>query len=225
MPPYLNTDHQRSERGPVLLRRVLQTGLFTALAAGALLLSGCGKEEPEYYETETVQAPPAAQHAPPAPPAMPPVNATDQPATGETAFTFELPEGWSQVPASSMVIMAFEAGTPPEQVGSVQVSAFPGDVGGQLANLNRWRRQVGLGPVDPTAAAGFITDLEVSGIASWQVDLTGPDGMGPDGSAVRMVVTAVPHAGQTWFFKLMGPEGAVAAQKDSYGAFLQTVKF
>ncbi len=189
------------------------------------LLSGCSKDEPEYYETDTVQSQPAAPAAQPTQPAMPAVNAAQQPAAGGPGFTFQLPEGWSQKPPSSMVIMALQAGSPPDQVADVSVSAFPGDVGGQLANLNRWRRQVGLGPVDPAAAPDFITDLDVSGIASWQVDLTGPEGMGQDGTAVRMIVTAVPNAGQTWFFKLMGPEASVGAQKDKYEAFLQTVKF
>ena len=196
--------------------------MTAALAAGILLFSGCGKEEPAYYETESVQPAPATQEVPAQMPSMP---ATQAPAPGNLAFTFSLPEGWSEKPPTSMVIMAFQAGNPPEQVADVSVSAFPGDVGGQLANLNRWRRQVGLGPVAPEAADGFITELEVSGIASWQVDLTGPDGMGPDGTAARMMVTAVPHNGQTWFFKMMGPQAAVEGQKAGYEAFLQSVTF
>jgi len=219
MPPYLSTDYKHSERGSFRFRKAFLAGLVPAVSFGLLGLSGCGKDEPEYYETETVQSQPAAQ---PVPPAM---TATQPAASSGPGFTFAMPEGWSQQEASSMVIMSMKAGVPPEQMADVQVSAFPGDVGGQLANLDRWRRQVGLGPVDPAAAAGFITAAEVSGIESWQVDLTGPEGMGPDGTSVRMIVTAVPYNGQTWFFKMVGAAGAVEGQMANYEAFLQTVTF
>jgi hypothetical protein len=35
----------------------------------------------------------------------------------------------------------------PDGKAEVTVSAFPGDTGGLLANLNRWRGQIGLEPV------------------------------------------------------------------------------
>ena len=35
---------------------------------------------------------------------------------------------------------------------SVNISFFPGDVGGTFANVNRWRAQMGLPPVDARQA-------------------------------------------------------------------------
>jgi len=219
MPPILNTDRQSIQRGLTPRRKVRLAAILATLTAGTLILSGCGESEPEYYETKDVQTPSSAQ------PVLTTAPVSQDPAAAGPGFSFAMPEGWSQQQPSSMIILAFQAGNPPEQVADVQVSAFPGDVGGQLANLNRWRRQVGLGPVDPEAASGFITAVEVSGIEAWQVDLTGPAGVTPDGSARRMVVSAVPHDGQTWFFKLVGAESAVESQKEQYAAFLQSIQF
>lgn len=124
-----------------------------------------------------------------------------------------------------MVLLAFQIGQPPETMADMAASAFPGDVGGQLANINRWRRQVGLGPVDPEAAKDFITELEVSGLPAWQVAFTGPLSASKIGEPVRMVVTAVFHDGKTWFFKLVGAESAVTSEAENYDAFLQSVRF
>ena len=124
-----------------------------------------------------------------------------------------------------MVLLAFQIGQPPETMADMAASAFPGDVGGQLANINRWRRQVGLGPIDPEAAEGFITELEVSGLPAWQVSFTGPLSASKIGEPVRMVVTAVFHDGRTWFFKLVGAESSVAGELQNYGAFIESVQF
>jgi hypothetical protein len=44
-------------------------------------------------------------------------------------------------------------------------------------------------------------------------------------SPARTLGAIVPHAGQTWYFKLTGPDAAVAAQEAAFREFLETVKF
>ena len=124
-----------------------------------------------------------------------------------------------------MVLLAFQTGSPPELMADMAVSAFPGDVGGQIANVNRWRRQVGLGPLAPDAATALIKPLAIAGIEAWQVDLTGPEGVTANGQAVRMVVSAVFHDGKTWFFKMVGPNSAVEGELVNYAAFIESVNF
>lgn len=143
---------------------------------------------------------------------------------GHQHFEYEKPADWAEKVPSSMILMAFQAGNPLELVADIQVSAFPGDVGGQLANVNRWRRQVGLGPVAPEALQDFITEMEISGHPAWQVDFTGID-TAQAGGPVRMVVSAVFVDENTWFFKLAGSESAVADELANYKAFLASVKF
>lgn len=124
-----------------------------------------------------------------------------------------------------MKLLSLAVGEPPEQISELSVSAFPGDVGGKLANVNRWRRQVGLGPISPDALDGFIAEKQISGMPAWEVDFAGPPGGGPGGGTARVVVRAVEHDGKTWFFKLAGSDAAISGQLEAYEAFLGSVAF
>jgi hypothetical protein len=74
--------------------------------------------------------------------AMPPAAGAPQ---------WEVPAGWQQQPPGSMVIGRFALGAQDAKA-EVTVSSFPGDTGGLVANVNRWRGQVGLEPVEDAAA-------------------------------------------------------------------------
>ena len=210
-----------------LSRRVNAAGRLAALvlvgAIPAAFLAGCGKGEPEYYEVKEVKEAPEAEaaehdhvHA------QMPAATEAQPGIG---IQYAIPEGWSEKVPGRMVLKSFQAGTPPEAVADVNISVFPGDVGGQLANVNRWRNQLGLPPVTEAELPALVTDLKVAGMDCWQVDLASAPEMAVHDTTARMVVTAIPHAGQTWFIKMMGIEGAVAGQLESYQAFIQSIRF
>ena len=94
----------------------------------------------------------------------------------------------------------------------LSVTRFGGPVGTLDANVTRWRRQLG----STDAAAVRPEAVTISGIAGELVELVGPEG------AIR--VASVPQGGQTWFFKLMGPADAVAADRDGLAAFLASVE-
>src|SRR5690349_3907522 len=67
------------------------------------------------------------------------------PAPAQAKVVWDTPEGWRAVIADQpMRVATFRAG--PGDGVEVSVTAFPGDVGGLLANVNRWRGQVGLAP-------------------------------------------------------------------------------
>ncbi len=63
-----------------------------------------------------------------------------------------VPSDWVAIAATAPVIGRYVL---PSQA-QVAISQFDGDIGSDLANLNRWRRQVGLPPVD-TASDMIIT--------------------------------------------------------------------
>ncbi len=202
---------------PITQKNRPSFSILLLTAFGLFALSGCGKNEPQYVEvtevtdtTETVQPHDHAAHA--------------EEAQG-IGITYAVPQGWTQKAPSRMVLAAFQAGQPPNTMADLSISAFPGDVGGQLANINRWRRQVGLGPIAPEAVGDFTSELQVGGVNAWQVSFTGPIEASKVGEPVRMVVTAVAHGGKTWFFKFMGGESAVADELDNYQAFLDSVSF
>jgi hypothetical protein len=99
----------------------------------------------------------------------------------------------------------------------VTVSAFPGDVGGTLANVNRWRGQLGCAPVEAAELPKFITSLDLRGAAATLVDITS------ENKQKRMMAIIAPRDGQTWFFKLLGDEPAVTDAKDAFVQFVKSV--
>lgn len=206
---------------PLKIKLSIRTVVLVPLI---VFLAGCGGSEPEYVEVESSSEP--------APVSQSMVHDPDHDhaahaGTGksELGFVYTVPEGWSEMPASSMKLLSLNAGEPPEQVAECSVSAFPGDVGGQLANINRWRRQVGIGPLAPEAADGFVEPVTISGMDGWQVDFTGPESAAGGGKAMRVRVSVIEHAGKSWFFKLMGPAPAVEEELEGYAAFIDSIQF
>lgn len=200
---------------------VFNACLIMASISLATLMGGCGKGEPEYVEVQEVAESPQNQTLPEGHSEH---DGHDH-GTPSSGFAFALPQGWVEVAPGNMVMKAFQTGTPPETVADVSVSSFPGDVGGQAANINRWRRQVGLPPLDPDSALALIKQVDISGMDGWQVTLTGPAGVAAGGEAIQMVVSAVSHGGKTWFFKMAGPASAVEGELESYAAFIDSITF
>jgi hypothetical protein len=123
------------------------------------------------------------------------------------------PPGWTVKKASAMRKGSYSVGGP-EGAGDISITAFPGDVGGNLANVNRWLGQLQLPPVSD--AASVLQPLESNGL-----HLLVFEGAN-QGS--RMIGVIVPQSGATWFFKFTGPDALVAREKPAFLDFLKTVK-
>lgn len=139
-------------------------------------------------------------------------------ATGES-LTWTAPETWKPKAASAMRKGSYSViGDGGEA--DMSITAFPGDVGGELANFNRWRNQLELPPLNESEMAEVVTRLDQNDLHLAVVEFVNHKGAKPQ----RIVGALVPYAGATWFFKLMGPEALVAREKPAFFAFLQTVK-
>jgi hypothetical protein len=136
-----------------------------------------------------------------------------------------VPRDWEEGKAAPMRRATFLVKSADGQSAEVAVSAFPGDVGGLLANVNRWRGQIGLGPVAPDEVASITSDVEVNGAKATVVDFQ-TDGT-PAGKShpQRMIVVTLPHAGNSWFFKMTGDAPLVGLQKEALLQFVKSVKF
>ncbi len=130
------------------------------------------------------------------------------------------PADWKPKVASAMRKASYTVGEEGTSGGDFAITAFPGDVGGDLANVNRWRGQLQLPPIIEAELASAITLVEVGGLTMHVVDLVGTAAEKPQ----RLLGAIVPHGGATWFFKLTGPEALVARKKPAYLEFLRTVK-
>jgi len=133
-------------------------------------------------------------------------------------ISWELPEGWKldDKPAP----MRFATILVPAEPKPLQltVSRFGGDAGGMLANINRWRGQIGLAPVSEEDLPKQIKDVETAGAKASVADMENPH------TKQRLIGVILPAGEQTWFFKLTGPSASVAPHKDKLTTFLKSVK-
>ena len=222
--------------------RFLPRSFPSAGAALAVLLTGCGKTEVQSYRVpkENAAALPSTMTtaAPAAPaagsgPVMEPVVAPTTPAAAPAGtmadtpvvtasgpgLSWTAPAGWSAKPLGAMRKGSF---TVPGEGGAsadLSITAFPGAVGGDLANVNRWRGQVGLAPIAEGELAASITSIKAIGLTVSLVDLPSADP-----AQTRILGAMVPYQGAMWFFKLTGPGALVGAAKPAFIDFLKTIK-
>ncbi len=105
----------------------------------------------------------------------------------------------------------------------VNVAAMGGEGGGLLANVNRWRGQIGLGAISENDLSQLAQSLDVSGGTATVVDFTGKDAK--TGAPTRLVGAIVAQSGQTWFYKLMGDASIVARQKERFHEIHQSANY
>jgi hypothetical protein len=143
---------------------------------------------------------------------------TAVPTANGSDLTWTAPASWKAKPPAAMRKGSF-AVSGADGDADLSITAFPGDVGGELANLNRWRGQIQLAPLGENDAAA-TTHLEQNGLTFIVVDFVSPSSVKP----AHIVGAIVPFNGATWFFKLMGPDATVTAAKPAFLTFLQTVR-
>lgn len=183
-----------------------------------LCFAACRDSEVATYRIPKENDTPPASTAPAALAAAPAGFQIAAPATG--GLTWTAPADWKPKTASSMRKGSYEIGASEGPVADLAITAFPGDVGGDLANVNRWRGQLALPPISEAELPAALTTLSTNGVSMKIADLAG----GPADNPQRMLGAIVPQGGATWFFKLTGPAAVVAKAKPAYLDFLQTIK-
>jgi hypothetical protein len=144
--------------------------------------------------------------------AVAPISHEGQPA-------WQVPSAWQEVSGGQFLVAKFLIPGEGGHRAAVNVSRTTGDGGGLAANLNRWRGQLGLPPVQ-----NVVTDpLSIKTGSAVLVDLTGASAQ--TGQPARMIGVQVSQSGQTWFYKLMGDPAVVASQKDAFIHFVQGVNY
>jgi hypothetical protein len=228
---------------PLRSRPFVDILFVTAACAAALVLAGCGKsasipeisvqhvpkEQPAPGSSTVASAGtpgasmpgavPAATSAPsmdalpgmaefvaatPAPKWTPPADWKLQPPDPARKGT------WS-VPAPAGAVNA--------QAAELSVNVFPGQLGTLLANVNRWRGQVGLASDLTEERLGEnVKNITIDGRAAQLISVDGPDGKSLEGALIFM-------PSKTWSFRLFGSTATVTAQRPAFRAFLDSVKW
>ncbi len=134
---------------------------------------------------------------------------------------YRVPEGWRLDPQprpARLATLRFGQG---DAVGELAITRFPGDVGGELANVNRWRGQLGLFSV-ANLEEQDTRATRISGLDAKVYRFIGP---GDAATRLGIVVASAQHNGQTWFFKMTGPDQLLQTQKDRFSEFIASLAF
>ena len=138
-------------------------------------------------------------------------------ATSAPQIKWKTPEGWTEIPPSSMRYASFSA--PADEGGKIDISivTFPGDGGSDADNVNRWRGQMGLAPEDANAVTSQVAPLKTEDTTFSTTDIAG--------DKTRTIAAWTRRDGRVWFFKATGPNAAVEKEKPEFVKFIESVRF
>lgn len=194
----------------------------TLLSLALLTLAACSRDEVRHYRIPKEASPqglpaghpPMPMEAGPATPsaAMPPA-----PPSG-SGLSWKLPQGWTQEQGGGMRFATLKTGIPGRIDASVIMLA--GAAGGELANVNRWRSQIGLAPIDETTMATQRTLVKSPAGNVSVFDFSG-EGASASRTLAGLITTS---DGNTWFFKVTGDVQPVGKAKPSLLRLLESLR-
>jgi hypothetical protein len=138
---------------------------------------------------------------------------------------WQKPEAWQEQPGKSMRIGSFLIPGADGRKAEVAVTTFPGDVGGDFANVNRWRGQIQLPPIAEAELSTAITSIDLPTGKFQLLDITSAEPLIDGKYKARILGAWLKQAERTWFFKLMGDDESVGAQREALLGFLRSVEF
>jgi len=170
----------------------------------ALAISGCGDDDIHSYNAP--KTPPPTQMQTPGPSLA--ATLPDSPSD----VVWDMPDGWTESNSDqAMRAATFDAGGI-----EVIVTALSGPAGGILANVNRWRGQIGLDAIDEASLAPMLTHYNGIGGDVIIADMTGDQ---------RMVAAIVdPGDGKTWFVKATGDPDPIGALLPEFTLFARSFR-
>ncbi|TBR26358.1 hypothetical protein EPO15_00275 [bacterium] len=206
-----------------------------AFALLVLSSAACKKDEIQVYKVAKSSDVPAPTAAPAMPPAATPAGLPDgHPPVGSAggmgtlppelsqmavasplALSWKAPAGWTEKAGAGMRRATFVV---PGSAGPADLSviSLPGDAGGDLPNVNRWRGQIGLPAWDEASFKKGAVKVPSKAGTFTLVDLSG--------GGQRMAAAMLTRNEETWFFKLLGPDATVGAALPAFRGFLAGIK-
>ena len=196
--------------------------LGAVLAALALVAAGCRRDEvtrakvPKGSGGEAAM--PGASMPPPGVASGPNAGVPPPPAPPASgALRWTLPKGWTEAGRSAMRYATLKV--PAAGKVDVSVVVLPGPAGGELANVNRWRGQIGLAPIDEGALATARQPVRSKAGEISLYDFTSEGQV-----KTRMIAGLISVDGNTWFLKMVGDSAPVGATRPEFLHFLESLR-
>ncbi|MBT4757826.1 MAG: hypothetical protein HOO08_05475 [Opitutae bacterium] len=188
----------------------------------AICLTACDQAQPVSYQipkeerADTIPTVAAATtQETSAPSKMNVLPGMQQAANAAGEVDFITPDGWENLVASGIRKANLKV-TADTGSAEITILTFPGDVGGHLANINRWRGQVGLEAATVEDLPTYTTDYDISGHRGLYVRL--------EGESQSILGALLPFHGSTWFVKMLGDTTTVLANEASMKQFLDSIQ-
>lgn len=194
---------------------------LAGIALGVVLASGCGRDEVEVYEvpkgSETIAAP-QEQGQTAQPPRERIGETASTPQFRDSTATWDIPEGWREMPDPPPMRLATYVTDGPSGDVEIAITRFPGDVGGILANLNRWRGQVGLGSINEGELDNHVEYFTLPGFEGYYSHMRGPQ--------QHMIAVGIHEEAidQTWFVRVTTDGASAEAVKDEVLEFAKSFR-
>jgi hypothetical protein len=227
------------------LQKINRKTISLLLLMPLLLAMGCHREQVQVYSVSQdqpeTQAQPAASTAEtnPADSSLPPGhpdmtslgNSPSQMPAGVVAsdvqnapqLSWTTPAGWTEVAPSEMRVASFKISGANGKQADVSVVPLPGMAGGDSANVNRWRGQVGLQAIADDLLQTLAENVEAGGQPAELYDMAGQN---PASGNTSRIIAVIQHRdGTTWFFKMTGDGDLVEQQKPTFVSFLKSLSF
>ena len=191
---------------------------LTWIVAGLLIsaFTGCGRDDVRTYRVpkETIPQMGAAD----LPSAHPEVSG----ASASSAVAANVPADWQEAPAGEMRVASYHVKGQGGKMADVSVIPLPGMAGRDIDNVNRWRGQVGLSPVSEGELGKTSEPVQVGGQEGKLYEIAGQNASGEKN---RILAAIVRRPDAAWFFKMVGDDGLVAAQKTAFLEYLKSFSF
>lgn len=139
------------------------------------------------------------------------------PAASSKEISWTVPGNWQEQPASSMRVGSFLIKGKTAQQADFSVVPLSGNAGGDLANINRWRGQIGLEPISDQDLARQSQTISPAGRKMLFVNFSN--------SGRRLMAAIYQRGDRSWFFKMTGEDAVVSAAKPAFLQFLQSLQF
>lgn len=143
---------------------------------------------------------------------------------GAPTLVYDTPEGWVEKPGSMMRDINFTIGENGEA--ECYVARLPGAGGGLLANVNRWRSQMGVEPLTEEEVAALPTKPLFGQEASYvTVDGNYTPGMGSTDTFenYRLLGLILASDAGAVFVKMTGPKDLVVQHEAAFDQFTRSL--
>ncbi len=189
-----------------------RTPTLLLLASVCLVALGCGPEERvRQYRAPKDEPPPRRSEA-----ASP--GAPRSAGAGETIH-WTLPGGWSRSAEQRPMRFAtlVSGGEDPLEVSVIRLG---GDGGGLLANVNRWRGQMELGPINESQLSEYAVKLPNDQTDGLLIRIEGQSD-----PPQQMLVAVLFRPDDAWFFKAVAAPAVAEQHNDAFLELIRSVHF